>query len=416
MISRSRIAGVSFVVTRPRGTGVALERSGRSRRCPEPRQILEAEHDEWEAPCGRPQRGTMRRTVALLLVSAVVSALVLADTGEGRADDLVYIIAHRCNDTGEPKAVVENRGVNAIEADFTYGRVTVFSSDKWVVNHDGVYVDSDELGPWLDSVATAPATLSLMIFDIKSPEGPIDQLYTAARARAGLANVYLLFSIGGALTNGTASNFSKLKTLVQNDPKAGVAIDETDTPADVQAFFQSEGYQRFWYGDGTFAGGTSSRVTTNVNAGLAMRGCGIKGVYTWTYEDESVIKSWLNAGVNGIFLNATECNGYASPATAWTAEEAIAYVGTLSNRTYATRSHNPFPAATGCQLYVDSEAAAGGSGAQTSPLNSLATALTLAGNGTTLFLRGRATPYHSGSITKPVQMQTYGGGTATIQP
>lgn len=331
------------------------------------------------------------------------------------ADILTYIIAHRCNGETNGTDVVSARGVNAIEADFSYAAPTAFDAQEWLVVHDTPTAFSTKLQPWLNSVATAPGTLALVIFDIKTPEGPLQELYDKARATLP-PDLRLLFSIGGAIANNTGDNFAKLTYRVQNDPLAGISSDEIDSPYEVETYLYGYGYNKIWYGDGVFAAGSSSRVTTNVNNGLALRGCGIKGVYTWTYEAESSIKSWLNAGVNGIFVNAPECFGYASPATAWDPALAVAYAKTLAGHTFATRTDDPFATpSSGCDVYVDSEAPAGGNGTSSAPFNNLDDALLHVAPGNNLHLEARTTEYIAPQIDKPeISIRQWGTGDAII--
>ena len=259
----------------------------------------------------------------------------------------VYIIAHRCNTDGDVSDVVSNQGINAIEADFSYGKPLVGADPRWVVDHDGVFTFSTDLNDWLDDVAATSSTLSLVIFDIKDPDGPLDQLYDKARAKLG-ADINLLFSIGDYESR---NQFDQIKSRLENDPRAGAAIDflvDDETQAKVQSFFISKGITKYWYGDGFNAATvTPASVIRNVDDGIALRDgegdCGgFHGVYTWTYEKESSIKGFLDKGVNGIFLNAAECFGRLDPAGAWDPKDAAAYAKTLPGKKFATRSDNPF--------------------------------------------------------------------------
>src|SRR5262245_7518036 len=112
--------------------------------------------------------------LALLSFSVISGAAAFAEQP-------VYIIAHRCNDPQDANAVVAAQGVNAIEADFSYGSPTEFVDDRWAVDHDGVIAGSTPLDAWIAGTAqaiNAPGSpLALIIVDIKDPDGPLVELY-----------------------------------------------------------------------------------------------------------------------------------------------------------------------------------------------------------------------------------------------
>ena len=125
------------------------------------------------------------------------------------------------------------------------------------------------LDPWLSKVAGTVPRLSLVIFDIKTPEGPLDNLYD--RARTNLPGINLLFSIADYAKR---DEFRKIKDRINRDPRAGVAFDENADPADVRDFFESNGYFHFWYGDGVNATGlgrAASSIEWNVDTALEER-------------------------------------------------------------------------------------------------------------------------------------------------
>ena len=296
----------------------------------------------------------MRRTTVKKWIAGGAVALTAAlSSSAARADQPVYIIAHRCNDIGNVPAVVEKQGVNAIEADFSYGAPFWGLEKRWVVDHDYAASWSTNLDDWLADVATAinapGSTLSLIVVDIKDSDGDLPLLYKKIRDALG-PDINLIFSI-----NDYDKRFELLtiKDALNADLRAGADIsyleeDEAETQFLVKDFFESEGFERYWYDDGlTAALVLPNSVIQNIDDGIALRDAGdvcesFHGVQTWTYEQKSTITYFLDKGVNGILVNAGECYGFANLVTHWQPHEAVDYAKNLSGRFYATPQDNPF--------------------------------------------------------------------------
>ena len=288
---------------------------------------------------------------SITVITALLPALFWSSQSAAVCKQPVYVIAHRCNDTGEAGSVAAT-GVNAIEADFSYG-TNDRNPPRWFVDHEGAFDLSTELDGWLQDLKwamDAHPNLALIIFDIKDPGGPLLYLYQRAREKLGY-DINLLFSIGDW---DKREHFSQLAPA-QSDPRFGVAIDDLDgdeTQDAVRSFFLGQGFTRFWYGDGinaaTLVGSTD--VEERLGRGYFLRdtrcddplenatASPFHGVYTWTYEKESTIRHFLNQGVNGIMINTSECWLRAG----WEPADVVAFAKTLTDRKYATRADNPF--------------------------------------------------------------------------
>jgi len=270
----------------------------------------------------------------------------------------VYIVAHRCNDPNDGPFAAKEEGVNAIEADFSWGSRSHLDNtgfdDEWAVDHEGVLPHSTYLDNWLadvkQEVHRVGTPLSLIILDIKDPHGPLLDLYQKVRGELG-PEIYLLLSIGSF--DGGTQNFHKLKGAIDADKRAGVAIDDITaniTQTQVQDFFKGLDMKRYWFGDGIAAGAVEpASIENHVNQGIALRDAenscsSFHGVYTWTYEEKDRIKFYLNKGVNGILVNSQNCNGFADYLNPdlWTPPEAVAFAKTLANRKFATPADDPF--------------------------------------------------------------------------
>jgi HYR domain len=295
-------------------------------------------------------RGAAARLIGMLALSSVL----VPSEALAQCKQPVYVIAHRCNNPTWPHDAVTNDGVNAIEADFKWGRPTVWADDRWTVEHDPlVTAFSTQLDDWLAEVSketTNPQSgLALIVLDIKTPDGPIDDLYHKVRNKLG-PDINLMFSIG-SFPDGKA-NFGRIRDLLNADPRAGAAIDflsgEEETQDKVQAFFKDINMNRYWFADGLFAAGVVS-VEKNVADGMALRDAetscsAFHGVYTWTYEEKDAIQSYLNKGVNGIIVNTNACFGFANPAGPEVIDSAAEVVTMAKNtgRKFATKADNPF--------------------------------------------------------------------------
>lgn len=300
-------------------------------------------------------------------LAGLFSALLSQPAGAA-CQQPVYVIAHRCNGTDDVSDVVKNQHVNAVEADFAYSRPNVWEEKKWYASHYDLNVVVEgalTLDQWLSDVmevlpplAREPYPLALIIFDIKTPEGPLTQLYDAARSRLG-PDINLLFSIGDFEGR---TGFDELVGRINADPRAGAAIDlleGNERQLWVQQFFGSRGLKKFWFADGYNAATViPESVFLNVRDGVTLRDgtCSsfdtlFHGVYTWTYENAGMIKALLDSdhpgaffksGVNGVMVNASDCYGRVSPATAWDASDAVAHAQTLPGRKFAAPADNPF--------------------------------------------------------------------------
>ena len=293
---------------------------------------------------------------AIRLIGMLTLSFALTPSGAlAQCKQPVYVIAHRCNDPGDAADALTEK-VNAIEADFRWGRPTVGADDRWTVEHDAFVFDwSTQLDDWLDVVAletkNPQSSLALIILDIKTPEGPLVELYHKVRNKLG-SDINLMFSVG-SFPGGT-THLGKLKDLLNADPRAGAAIDfleGEENQNEVQAFFKTNNFNKYWFADGIFAASTVfGSIEKNVADGMALRdsetNCSaFHGVYTWTYEEKDKIKWYLNQGVNGIIVNTNACYQFVNP---WgadvidSAEEVVNWAKQVPGRKFATKADNPF--------------------------------------------------------------------------
>jgi hypothetical protein len=280
--------------------------------------------------------GNALKRLLLLFVIGLFSTFLITSQTPIQAQSPrgpVYVVAHRCNKTSWPVDAAKNHKVNAIEGDF------IFSASKsdWYLGHDTLVTPLDT---WLDSLAQEASTpntsLALLYVDIKTPDAPLDALYD--RIRAKLPTLELVFDIGLVKSG---SYLAKIKNRILNDPKAVAAMGFDDSPTDVNDFFKKEGYplNKYWYEIGLAAGFVWSAKEEKwaqeaINARNA--GTGPK-VAIWTFEKKSVVKDWLEKGVDAILVNSSYCFGRTT-AFATDADEHVRTAQNLPGVQYAKPS------------------------------------------------------------------------------
>jgi PLAT/LH2 domain len=255
-----------------------------------------------------PQLWSSIPTPAAPPATASTGAVPATATRSYTSNHPVYIVAHRCN--SKDLTVVGGHGVNAIEADFRYGGGA--RTTGWYIAHDDVLPTSPTLNEWLDSVAAEVrrpgSPLALLYVDIKTPEGPLDEMFDAIQRK--LPELYTVYDIG-KLKEG--KHLAKIKDRILKDSKAVAAMGFDDSPSDVNQFFKDNGYpiHKYWYEIGLAAAFQwSSKEEGWAREAIRARfaGTGPK-VAIWTFEKESSVQSWLNEGVDAILVNSSKAYG-----------------------------------------------------------------------------------------------------------
>jgi PLAT/LH2 domain len=280
---------------------------------------------------------------------APISMLVLPSKMLGASQDRpVYIVAHRCNTGSQATNAVKNQGVNAIEADFMYGRPDIGAAKDWYLAHDNVLPTSVRLKDWLKDVSQeasrVASPLTLLHVDIKTPDAPLEDLFDQIKTE--LPTVNLIFDIG-LVKNGTY--LARIKDRILNYDRAVAAMGFDDSPTAVNDFFKKEGYplNKYWYEIGLAAAfGWSAEEQNWARDAIKSRDAGLgPKVVIWTFEKESTVKEWLDAGVDAILVNSSECFGRTT-AFATDADTHVKNAKTLANAKYGKRTDNAFPTAS----------------------------------------------------------------------
>jgi glycerophosphoryl diester phosphodiesterase len=219
----------------------------------------------------------------------------------------IYVIAHRCNDTEDIGRAI-SQGANAVECDLQYDEAT----RQIFVNHD--FAAGTSLFEWLNHaklIADGYGDLfALIIFDVKfaADRDPtvsgiiLREVRDAVRAVLTVepTPINVLFSI-------SSYNMREALTQVMTDllPNEGIAIDESDEPSAVEAFFSKHNVANCWYGNGIFTLGPKD-VYPYLKKGAALRDANgvLKKVYVWTLANKaSILKFVEGGGVDGVMVN-----------------------------------------------------------------------------------------------------------------
>lgn len=255
--------------------------------------------------------GNATKRLFLHLVIGLIAAFVVTSELQAQYQS-TYIVAHRCNASNWAVNAVQKHGVNAIEADFRYGK------KDWYLAHDHVLPTSVKLDTWLDAVSKEASRvgspLALLHVDIKTLAAPLGDLFD--RIREKLPTVYLLFDVG-LVENG--KYLAKIKDRILSDNRAAAAMGFDDSPTKVNQFFKKEGYplNKYWYEIGVAAGLVWSKQEQDwTREAIRSRNAGTgPKVVIWTFEKESSVIYWLQEDVDAILVNSSKCFGRAGLAT-----------------------------------------------------------------------------------------------------
>jgi hypothetical protein len=251
-----------------------------------------------------------------------------------------YVIAHRCNTSDWVKNALKNDKINAIEADFRFGKPVVGATADWYLSHDVVDVASHSLNLWLKGVTEVAPQLSLLHVDIKSPEADLVDLYT--RLRNKLPGVGLIFDFG-VVASGKLYLKESIKQKIMADPLAVFAMGFDDSNTDVNQFFKDQGIplNKYWYEIGANAAATWSAAEQQwAKDAVKARdeGTGPK-VVLWSFESESGVNYWFKEGVDAILVNSSSCYGRT---TAFATNADVHVKNAQERGRFGVRGTNPF--------------------------------------------------------------------------
>ncbi|MGI8893779.1 MAG: hypothetical protein ACR2GN_10020 [Bacteroidia bacterium] len=209
----------------------------------------------------------------------------------------IYVIGGQCNDLGNIYETISG-GANGVECD-----IWVDEQDRWWVNHNEEKEVS--LEKWLNAARDAEEKFkqefALIIFDIKDAKSlfPLHQSVTQILP----PELNIIFSVSNI---DKAVAFEEIIPHLQSNQ--GLAIDEENNVEAVIELFKSKNIDRFWYGNGIFAGGLDTQ-NQHQSLGLAGElrdeGSAIKKTYIWTIEDKETMISYLyDEKVDSILTNS----------------------------------------------------------------------------------------------------------------
>jgi glycerophosphoryl diester phosphodiesterase len=209
----------------------------------------------------------------------------------------VYIIGGQANNPENIKEALDG-GANGVECD-----IWVDEDAQWWVNHNEEKEVS--LEKWLLKASEMAKEFSekfaVIIFDTKKVKSLLALHRSVSKELP--SNLNVIFSV---------SNIDKAvafeEIIPHLLPHQGLAIDEENNVEAVIELFKSKKADRFWYGNGIFAGGldTQNQHLSLHQAGeLRDKGSAIKKTYIWTIEDKETMISYLyDEKVDGLITNS----------------------------------------------------------------------------------------------------------------
>src|SRR5947209_1787580 len=212
-----------------------------------------------------------------------------------------YIIGHNPNTIAEAEEFL-SAGANALEPDIIYKDGQFYVSHFHPLSYDGVLTLGEYLSQLKQLIDTKNYPLALLIFDLKDDNFDINQFIQQVKQffHGGSCD-------GVAILMTHADNHEFICRYSASFPGVGVGVDESDlAPKELDKIFKAAGQKNFTYADG---------ITTILNKpGLFQHVCqardctyesdsSFKLVYTWVLELEGSMRRYLDACVDGIFVD-----------------------------------------------------------------------------------------------------------------
>ncbi|GAA4396784.1 hypothetical protein GCM10023187_05310 [Nibrella viscosa] len=213
-----------------------------------------------------------------------------------------YIITHRSNTIKDTQDALR-LGANAIELDICHHEGHYYVSHSAPLTYEGTPTVAEYLDGLSELLRTHRYNLALAIFDLKHNDFDIDDLVSVIRQ-------HLTGDIGEGvtilLTHADDENF--IKSYSGQYPNVGVGVDESNlTPAELEQIFLQAGQQNFSYADGITTFLDKPDVFANVTAA---QDCAFRNepnsfalIYTWVLMLEDSMRKYLDAYVDGIFVD-----------------------------------------------------------------------------------------------------------------
>lgn len=264
-------------------------------------------------------------------------------SSERKACRPVYVIGHRCNDTGDIDLVIR-KGCNALECDIHYNE----NEKDFYVNHD--IAAGTNLKDWLNAAREVknqyPRQFSLIVFDCKFAESnyiETDEVMFLLRKQVrdylnkGRNPLNVIFSI--ALYE-KRQCFGKISDSLRKNE--GIAIDQSDEPDHISDFFNEININNCWYADGVPSFESKDKIFPHVMRACQLRDEAgrIKKVYAWTMAAEKTIRQFFaGACVDAIIVNVA---GTIFPFSDNGLDNALKVIDESSTCRLALRNDEPF--------------------------------------------------------------------------
>jgi PLAT/LH2 domain len=213
-----------------------------------------------------------------------------------------YIIGHNTN-TLEETAECLSAGANALEPDVIHADGHFYISHAHPNDYSTVCTIEDYLDQLKAFITKEPVNLALIIFDLKDTNFDLDVLVQKVRTRFSggpCDGVAMLFT--------HSDHYEFVSTYRATYDNVGIGVDESNMPpGKLERIFIESGHKNFAYADGITTFLTKPGVFQNI---CAAKACAYNHepesfslVYTWVLELEGSMKKYLNAYVDGIFVD-----------------------------------------------------------------------------------------------------------------
>lgn len=191
----------------------------------------------------------------------------------------------------------------------------------------------------LETVVTAQRRypgLALLIFDFKEHNAELQALLILRNhVRAALSgSVPFIISINKFEKFVLVENLVRLGGATPLASGEGIAIDEENSPADVNRRLRSLGLSRIAYGNGIDVKlGNRPSIPRSIRQALGMKRASqeFRLVYVWTLRRDDSFRDYLQEGIDGIFVNPNNIANLRN-----------AFLNFSATRRMATRNDNPF--------------------------------------------------------------------------
>lgn len=214
-----------------------------------------------------------------------------------------YIIGHNPNSIEEVKEYLD-KGANALEPDIVHAGGKFYVTHQAHISYKGIPTVQDYLKALKELLLAEKYNLALLVWDMKNTDFDCNDFIGIVKENF---SGEIFDGVAMLVTHGDDYGF--LNRYKGYYPNTGIGVDESNVPAhQLQEIFASAGQRNFAYADGITTFLNKPGVFKNVSEALALRDGTDRSrfsfVYTWVLSLEGSMRRYLNAHIDGIFVDA----------------------------------------------------------------------------------------------------------------